>query len=242
MGTVSDAPGEHDDQDTGDPGDPGDAAGDTGGEADERRERRFEVMAAILLAVAALSAAWGGYQASLWDGIQSSNYSRAGALRARGNLDASEANQNRIADLTVVENFVDATFGGDEALSNFYRERARPELKPALNDWLDTRPLTNRNAPASPLSMPSYTVARDDDAHAASLTRQAEAAFAAGERANDISDRYTLATLLLALVLFFAAISERFRVVPARAGLLILGYIGLVVGILVMLSQPVTSG
>src|SRR4029450_8646369 len=74
-------------------------------------------------AFARLRAGGGGYQASLWDGVQSSNYSRAGALRAQGSLDATEANQNRIADLTVVENFVDATLGGDEAMSNFYRER-----------------------------------------------------------------------------------------------------------------------
>jgi hypothetical protein len=222
MGTVSDAP-ERD-------------------EAGEQRETRFEVVAAILLALAALSAAWGGYQAALWDGIQSSNYSQAGALRARGSLAATEANQYRIADLTVVENFVDASIAGDDALSNFYRERARPELKPALNDWLDTNPLTNKAAPPSPLAMPSYTVARDDDARAAALTRRAEAKFAEGEEANNVSDRYTLATLLLALVLFFAAISERFTVVRARAALLALGYLGLVAGILVMLSQPVTSG
>lgn len=238
MGTMSDAADGHDAA--------GEAAGGGASEdaarAAKRREWNFEVVAAVLLAVAALSAGWGGYQASLWDGVQSSNYSRAGALRAQGSLDATEANQNRIADLTVVENFVDATLGGDEALSNFYRERARPELKPALNDWLDTRPLTDPSAPASPLVMSSYTVAREDDAKAAALTRRAEATFAAGERANDISDRYTLATLLLALVLFFAAISERFSVPRARAGLLILGYIGLVGGMLVMFDQPITSG
>jgi type VI protein secretion system component VasF len=39
-------------------------------------EKRFEILATVMLAVAALATAWSGYQASLWDGIQSSNYTQ----------------------------------------------------------------------------------------------------------------------------------------------------------------------
>ena len=47
------------------------------------REKRFEVVATVLLAFAALATAWTGYQASLWDGVQSSNYTQASAAVPR---------------------------------------------------------------------------------------------------------------------------------------------------------------
>ncbi len=204
------------------------------------RERRFEAVATVLLAMAALAAAWGGYQASVWDGVQSAHYSTASALRTRSTAAATAANQFRLADLGVVENFVDATLTGNANLANFYRDRARPELKPALDAWIATKPIANADAPPSPLAMPQYKLAKD--AEAARLAAAADAAYDAGLHANHVSDRYTLATLLLAAVLFFAAISERFSVVRARATLLGLAAIGLVAGILVMLSQPITNG
>jgi hypothetical protein len=37
-------------------------------------EKRWEIVIVVVLALTALATAWSGYQASLWDGIQSSNY------------------------------------------------------------------------------------------------------------------------------------------------------------------------
>jgi len=205
-----------------------------------RRERRFEGLATVLLAVAALAAAWGGYQASLWDGVGSTHESEAAAFRTRAATASGEANQLRLADLGVVESFVNATLTGNATLADFYRERARPELKPALDAWIATHPLSNPDAPPSPLSMPQYTVAKD--AEAARLTADADKADAENRRANHVSDHYTLATLLLAAVLFFAAISERFEVFGPRVTLLGMAGFGLVAGIVVMVAQPVTGG
>src|SRR5262245_17013175 len=68
------------------------------------RERRFEIVATVLLAVTALATAWSGYQASLWDGIQSSNYTQASAARTEASQNHTEANQLRLGDLSVFEN------------------------------------------------------------------------------------------------------------------------------------------
>ena len=43
-------------------------------------ERHFEIASTVILAIAALATAWAGYQASLWDGIQSSDYGKASAI------------------------------------------------------------------------------------------------------------------------------------------------------------------
>lgn len=204
------------------------------------QEMRFEIVATILLAVAALATAWAGYQASLWDGIQASHYGRASSFRVQASEADTDADQERLGDLSVVEGYVDATAAGDQALAEFYRGRAREELVPAFEAWIALDPFTNPDAPRSPLAMDEYVL--DEEVEFRDLTARAEAEFADGEEANDISDIYTLATLILAAALFFTAISERFSYVPARVALLAMGLLALVGGVVISAGEPVTSG
>lgn len=204
------------------------------------REKRFEVVATLLLSLAVLATAWTGYQASLWDGIQSSNYVEASAARTEATQRRTEANQFRIADLTVFENFIDASFSGDDELAQFYRTRFRPEFAQAYEAWVALDPFENPDAPPSPLAMPEYQLA--DDKEAVELEAQASAFFEEGQVANDNSDRYTLATLLFAIVLFFAAISERFEYTRMRVTLLVIAGLALLAGFVVAVNQPITGG
>jgi len=206
----------------------------------DRVERRFEIFATVLLSIAALGTAWSGYQASLWDGIQSSDYTQASAHRTTGAQRSTEANQFRLADLGVFESYLEAESEGNDELSRFYRERFRDEFEPAFEAWEALDPMTNPEAPPSPLAMPEYRLAAEQES--TDLTAMAEAIFAEGEDANGYSDAYTLATLLFAAVLFFAAISERFEHRPSRMVLLGFATIGLIGGFATALSQPITTG
>ncbi len=194
----------------------------------------------LILAFGALATAWSGYQASLWDGIQSSNYTRASGARVEGTQQRTEANQFRLADLSVFEGYVEATIDGDEGVADFYLQRFRPELGVAHDAWIALDPFENPDAPPSPLGMEEYQLPQD--AAADRLEAEAEDLLAAGETANTISDAYTLTTLLFAAVLFFAAISERFDYFRARVALLSLAGIGLVAGLGVAFGQPITGG
>jgi hypothetical protein len=205
-----------------------------------RSEKRLEIFATALLGLAALATAWSGYQASLWDGIQSSNYSQASAARTNASLKHTEANQFRLADLSVFESFIDASISGDTDLADFYRTRFRDEFEPAYEAWIALDPLTNPAAPASPLAMPEYQLAQDQEA--SDLIARAEAKFAEGEEANTYSDVYTASTLFFASALFFAAISERFEYLRARIALLAFACVGLIAGVAVALTQPITMG
>jgi hypothetical protein len=225
---VTDTPTE-----TADPQEP--ESGDT-----SHDERRFEIIATILLALTALATAWSGYQAALWDGVQSSNYTQASAARTEASQNHTEANQFRLGDLSVFENYIDATVGGDAPLADFYRQRFRDEFEPAYEAWIALDPFSNPDAPASPLAMPEYQLA--DDKEAKELNARAEAKFNEGEDANRYSDKFTATTLFFAAALFFAAISERFSYRRARAALLGMAALGLVGGTVLMVTQPVTTG
>ncbi|MGH8827486.1 MAG: hypothetical protein ACRDVZ_07785 [Jiangellaceae bacterium] len=212
------------------------------GEAPEvsSSEKRLEIFATALLALAALATAWSGYQASLWDGIQSSNYTQASAARTNAAQQHTEANQYRLADLSVFENFIDASFTGETELADFYRTRFSDALEPAYDAWIALDPQSNPDAPTSPFVMPEYQLPQEQDA--AELIARAEAKFAAGEDANTYSDVFTASTLFLASALFFAAISERFDYRRARIGLLVFACVALIAGIAVGLTQPITFG
>jgi hypothetical protein len=203
-------------------------------------EKRFEIFATVLLAVAALATAWSGYQASLWDGIQSSNYTQASAARTNAAQKHTEANQYRLADLSVFENYIDASLDGDTKLADFYRPRFSEALEPAYEAWIALEPESNPDAPPSPLGMPDYQPAQEQESR--DLTARAEAKFAEGEDANNYSDTYTASTLFFASALFFAAISERFAYVRARISLLAFAGVGLIAGVAVATTQPITSG
>ena len=203
-------------------------------------ERRFEIVSTIILSLAALATAWAGYQASLWDGNQSSDYGKASGLRTMAAQKATEANEYRLADLTVFENYVDARLSGNERLTDFYRTRFRPELEVAYEAWVQLDPWTSSDAPPSPLAMSEYQL--ESEAESQELLAEAESTFATGEESNTISDVFTLGTLLFAASLFFAAISERFEVVGPRATLVGISAIALVVGVIVVVAQPVTTG
>lgn len=205
-----------------------------------RSERILELVTVGVLAFGALATAWSGYQASLWDGIQSSNYTQASGSRTNAAQQRTEAFQFRLADLGIFQQYMDAVLSEEEVIASFYLERFRDEFRPAYEAWIALDPLNNPEAPSSPLGMPEYQLA--PDAEAERLEARADELFEAGEEANTVSDTYTLTTLLFAAVLFFAAISERFEYPRAQKILLVIAGIGLVAGIAVAASQPVTTG
>jgi hypothetical protein len=210
------------------------------GEETSPTEKRVEIAATLLLGLAAFAAAWSGYQASLWDGEQSSNYSRASGLRTRASQQHLDANQHRLADLSVFENYLDAELLGETELAQFYRDRFRAEFRPAFDAWIAARPLTSDDAPYSPLGMPEYRLAADRDAKA--LAAEADARFEAGEDANSVSDTYVFTTLFFASVLFLAAVGERLEYFRLRIGLLGIASVALLVGIVLVADQPVMWG
>ncbi len=205
-----------------------------------RQEQRFEILSTLILACAALFTAWSSYQAALWDGLQSSDYTRASTLRIESAQADSEANEYRLAHLDAFTTYLQAATSGNDELADYFAGKFPEPLAGAFSAWQALDPLDNPAAPATPLAMPEYVLPQD--AEALRLSEEATAAFAEGERANTYSDTFTLATVLFATALFFAAVSERFEYVPARVTLLVIAGLALAGGLGVTLSQPMSSG
>jgi len=180
-----------------------------------------EIIATVVLALAAVATAWSSYQATRWNGEQTKASSRTNAIRIEATRAASLAEAETEIDVATFIQWVDAHGSKDTALEDFYRKRFRPEFKPAFNAWTATRPFTNPDAPLTPFAMPQYRLAAT--AEAERLDQAAEASSAAVRRNLQHAANYVLGVVLFAAALFFAGISTKLRTPVLRKALLALG-------------------
>ena len=200
----------------------------TGSEANESGlpavlHRHLELLATILLAVAAVATAWSSYQSARWSGLQAIEFSKANAARVESTTASTEAGQETEVDVLTFTQWANAYASGDKRLSNFYFQRFRAEFKPAVRAWIATRPLKSASAPPTPFAMPQYKLAQKSQARR--LTADADSATAEARVDNQRSDNYVLAVVLFAAALFFAGISTKLSGRDHRVALLALGYV-----------------
>ena len=196
---------------------------------------RLETLATVLLALATVATAWSGYEASRWNGEQSKAFARASALRIESSKADALANSLTQIDIATFIQWVDASVAGKKKLAQFYRQRFRPEFRPAFDAWLATHPVTNPKAPLTPFAMPQYVVA--EAVKAEQLNRNAGVHATAADHANTRANDYVLAVVLFAACLFFAGISTKLRSLRQREVLLGIGwaiFVGTVVWVLAL--------
>lgn len=185
---------------------------------------RIELIATIVMALAAIATAWCAFQAGKWSGIMSIDFSAANGARVESTRADGVANTQLAIDVDVFTSWLDAVAaeidegttppvarGGyvprEGTLSAFYYERMRDEFKPGLEAWLATEPLTNPDAPASPFTMEEYQLAAAEEAD--DLLVRAEELRQEALEANQNGDNYVLTTVGFALVIFFAGVSSK---------------------------------
>ena len=184
----------------------------------KRREHVTETIAAILLSIAALGSSYAGFQSDLWDGEQAANYALAEQSRTDSSKDATVTLQYAGIDTILYTQWLDAYASNNLELANFYRGRFRPEFRQVFDQWMAMRPRQNPDAPSTPFHLPTYRDKTLDSGKA--LARKADQLFDEGQRANEISDSYGQAVLILALALFLGGITQGFKVHRTRVLLL----------------------
>ena len=202
------------------------------------RTDRVELAAAVLLAVAAVTTAWSSYQASRWNGEQAKTAAAVNKTRiAAARADDLATSQTQVDIATFVQ-WVDAYAKGENELASFYRERFRPEFKPAFEAWVATRPLRNPGAPPTPFAMSQYRLAAA--AEAERLDAEAELLAADVRRSIQRSSNYVLGVVLCAVALFFAGISTKLASRKLRVAMVGLGWAVFLVAVAWIATSPVS--
>jgi hypothetical protein len=190
------------------------------GSADSLGHEILEIAEAVVLAVVAITTAWSGYQAALWNGHQVELYGQASKLRIQAEGAATYANQERLYNASTVVEWLKAEAHGDKKMADLFERRFLPEFRPAFEAWKKTDPISNPNAPPGPQLMKEYTSSQTEEA--AKLNDQATKVFEQGTRDRQYSDEYVRVTVTLATVLLLMAISQRFKTRGVRVGLLLI--------------------
>ena len=137
---------------------------------------RVELLATIVMSLAAIFTAWAAFQSAKWSGEQATAFSKAGAARTESTRFDTRAGQLIAIDVNVFTAFAAAInddrneglieFGPgipyrplDGTLSGFWYERVRPEFRPAFDAWLELFANDRDNAPPTPFAMEEYVVA-----------------------------------------------------------------------------------
>jgi hypothetical protein len=180
----------------------------------------LEIVEAIVLALVAVTTAWSGYQAALWNGRQDELYEQSTKLRVEAQGLEIGGGQERMYDASTVAEWLKAEVRGDQKIAQLFERRFRPEFRVAFEAWKKTDPLNNPNAPPGPLMMPEYHNAKSEAS--AKLGNEASKFFEQGAKARETSDKYVRVTVLLATVLLLTAISQRFRTQQVRIALAVL--------------------
>lgn len=201
-----------------------------------RLHRSLEVVEVVLLAVVAITTAWSGFQAARWDGRQTRLYGEATTAR----FEAEELDSAALAELTndasLLTAWLEAKDAGDVELQSLLERRMSPEYKEAFDVWLTTDPFVDPDAPAGPAVTPGYE--NRFRAEAAAINDEAQAKFDDGTEAREHGEKYVRNTVLLAMVLFVAAIAQRFRDPTLRGALNGIAFVLLVFALVSLASLP----
>ena len=199
--------------------------------------RNFDVTIAVLLGVVAIATAYASFQSSLYDGNQAQAYSQGSTLSTEAESLYLEGNQQYVQDAQLYDRLTDLKLDianpnpaiADAAQIKYdtiYFQSVSEEFGNAITA-ADTLNESDPTLYSSPL---------DDEDYQASLfsgyadTKDTSVAtIAEGDQANILSDRLTLATVVMAISLFLLGIAA---VVSALRIRLIMGGVAVVIFVL----------
>jgi hypothetical protein len=205
---------------------------------DEDGRNWQELVATVLIVLAALATSWSSYQATRWNGEQAAAAGRTNAIRIEASRAQGLAEAQTQVDVATFIAWADADQRGDQDLARFYVDRFRDEFLVAFDAWLATDPLTDADAPPTPFAMDEYQL--DSRTQAEELDAEAEASAAEVRLNIQRSSNYVLTVVLYAVVLFFAGMSTRVSTQRLRRVLTLAGCVVLVGAIAWIATFPVS--
>lgn len=197
----------------------------------EVRTDRLQIIAAIILGLAATLTALALFNSSLRDGESLRDYTASTRELSDANFFWSQANEVYAGDFALFLEFAKAVNSDELELGDYIFELMRPELQDAVLWWID------EEAALDPFDVDAGSPYVNEDIEAAqAIEAEAAALFDAAADANRRGDQFSLATVFFALTLFFGGIATLFRSRPVTVGLLAGSLVTLVIGSVILVS------
>jgi len=191
-----------------------------------------DTIAVVVLSTVAVLTAWCGFESSKWGGEMSIAFSQASSARVMASDYASQARDARANDQSIWEQWVLATARNDTPLVTYIEQRFSPEFGVAFDAWTE-----DGRVGQGPFAQPEYVPPGTEDARR--LSARADARFEAALVNNARGDNYSLLTVLFALVLFLAAMSQRGIAARGRRILIVAAAGFAVLGVALLVTFPI---
>jgi hypothetical protein len=186
----------------------------------------LQVIAAILLGLAATFTALSAYEAALMDGEALQGYTNSTRTLNDANAFYDQGNQTTAMDQQLFIAYATAVHEGNDDLARYLTTLMRPELKKAITWWKTSgsaRPPLDPSVQENPYSVDDFDEAYDLEHEAGRLYKRAI-------HADNTGDKFQLSTVLFALTLFFGGISTVFRRRSVSHALLVISGVTLLAG------------
>lgn len=191
----------------------------------ERAEDRLSLIAAILLGIAATLTAVSAYEAALLDGEVLEKYSEANAALTASTFVLTTDLKSLSEDQVIFREYASANFENNTDLSEYIYDQMTPNLQEAVDWWIETDEAVTpfEDGEGNPYTGTDLTEGTDLVDQSDTISNEAAAADKKG-------DKFELASVLLALTLFFAGIATLFARRRFTITLLTFGAVALVAG------------
>lgn len=185
-----------------------------------------QVIAAILLGLAATFTAVSAYEAAVLDGEALQGYTNSTRTLSDANAFYAQGNQTTAMDQQLFVSYATAVEQGDTELADYLKTLMRPELREGIAWWEDNEDAVTPldEADENPYQVEDFSEAYDLETEAGKL-------FKAASKADNQGDKFELSTVLFALTLFFGGISTVFHRQGVSRALLGISAITLAAGI-----------
>ena len=202
-----------------------------------RIHQKLDLIAVVLMAAVIVATAWSAYQAKVWGSHQFLLLGEGMGAGMQSMQATIQQGQRSGLDAVIVMEYIKAVHNKDQGLADFYLARVRPELRVAIEAWLETKPFENPNAPRNPFVMQEY--ARTFAQEAEQFAKESHLKTLEAQQAMQNADNYVLLTVLYASVLFLGNIIKQFSSRQLRLILLIAGLFVFSVATAMLSSLPV---
>ena len=197
------------------------------------------IAAAVLLGLAATLTAWSAYRESLTSDLVLKNYSEQQALIASANDYFGRADQQEALERSLFLEWAVAISAGNTDAADYLVTVMSDELFTAVEWW---RQEPEETSPATPFdasnphfaALPSQVLVAEGEKGYA----KADELRVAAEAADANSDRFDLANVFFAVVLFVAGLTTIVQRRSIQIGFLVLSSVGLLGGIIVLVTTP----
>ncbi len=201
------------------------------------RRWQTDVVATLLLGLAAVGAGWAAYQSAVWNSDALFTLDRADVLRRQAGFVENRGILRRVVDVGLFTAYLQALDQHNNAFAQFLFQRLRAPLKAATAAWLATRPLQNPGAPPTPFVMKEYQLPEDGETQR--LNNEGEQILLRAREENKRADQYVLVTVPFAVASLFAGISSKFRPPGIQRAIVAMGLLAFAGAVLALTLLPV---